>query len=307
MRNSIVMALLTLLLTSPCTLWAVPYDDLPFSVPEGEFHPLRALTDADFQKKLEKRLNKKSNWSRLIKQQKMAVGVVDLSDPDHIRFARVNGGTMIYAASLPKLAIMLAAVQGFEDGTLKETPDIINDLNEMIRKSDNEAANRVIDKVGLKKIEFVLEDPRYEFYDEDRGGGLWMGKRYAKEGDRNPDPLNGISHGATATQVCRFYYLLAMGRLVSQERSSQMLGFMVDPGLNHKFVNTLHRIDPDATLYRKSGTWKTWHSDSVMVWGSDWRRYILVALVDDPKGEQILRSLIPAVEDVLRMKKTTKP
>lgn len=177
----------------------------------------------------------------------------------------------------------------------------------MIRKSDNQAANRIIDKVGLKKIETVLTDPRYEFYDEERGGGIWMGKRFAKQGRRNPDPLHGISHGATATQVCRFYYLLSVGRLVSPERSRQMMGFLVDPGLNHKFVNTLHRIVPGATLYRKSGTWKTWHADSVMVWGPVWRRYILVALVDDPKGEHILRNLIPAVEEVLRSKKTTKP
>ncbi|MEZ4763593.1 MAG: hypothetical protein R3C26_10460 [Calditrichia bacterium] len=40
--------------------------------------------------------------------------------------------------------------------------------------------------------------------------------------------------------------------------------------------------------------------DSMLCWGPNWRRYILVGLVEDAKGEQILRDLVPAVEEVLR-------
>ena len=63
-------------------------------------------------------------WQSLINKKRMAVGVVDLSDPLQPRFARVNGRTMMYAASLPKIAILLAAYVCFEDGTLQETPEI---------------------------------------------------------------------------------------------------------------------------------------------------------------------------------------
>jgi len=48
--------------------------------------------------------------------------MVDLSDPADTRFAQVNGGTMMYTASLPKIAILLAAYQCFEDGELKSPP-----------------------------------------------------------------------------------------------------------------------------------------------------------------------------------------
>ena len=41
------------------------------------------------------------------------------------------------------------------------------------------------------------------------GGGLWVGKRYAAAGKRLPDPMNGLSHGATVEQVSRF--LLPLG------------------------------------------------------------------------------------------------
>ena len=48
-----------------------------------------------------------------------------------------------------------------------------------------------------------------------------MGKRFAKKGKRYPDPLMGISHGASVTQVCRFYYLLALGKLVNPDRTAK--------------------------------------------------------------------------------------
>lgn len=110
-----ILAFIIMLSSSPSFSQPLPVSGLPYSIPNDQFKPMRSLTDYAFQKRLEKRLNQKANWAKLIKEQKMAVGVVDLSDPNTIRFARVNGKTMIYAASLPKLAIMLAAVQGFED------------------------------------------------------------------------------------------------------------------------------------------------------------------------------------------------
>jgi beta-lactamase class A len=152
--------------------------------------------------------------------------------------------------------------------------------------------------VGFQKIADVMQDPRYLLYDKEHGGGLWVGKRYAAGGNRNPDPMQGISHAATADQVCRFYYLLATGQLVSRSRSEQMLKYMGNPGLHHKFVNTLDRIAPAAQVFRKSGSWSMYHADSVLVWGPN-RRYILVALVEDESGEMICRELVSSVERAL--------
>jgi beta-lactamase class A len=82
-----------------------------------------------------------------------------------------------------------------------------------------------------------------------------------------------------------------------------MLDIMVDPKLHHKFVNSIEKIDPDAKLYRKSGSWQSYHSDSILVWGDGWRKYILVALIDDPNGETIIRNLLPEIEQILQPKK----
>ena len=273
---------------------------LPFTIDQNQVKPLRQLLNPQLQKNLDTVLRSNKKWNYLISRKKMAVGLVDISDPQNIKFARVNGDVMMYAASLPKLAILFAAYQAFEDSSLEETPEILDDIHLMIARSDNAAATRMIDCIGFTKIQKTLMDPKYELYDMKRGGGLWVGKRYAKTGVRIPDPLMGISHGATVTQVCRFYYLLAIGRLINRERSIQMLEMLVDPELHHKFVNTYDHLVPDAKLYRKSGTWQKWHADSVLIWGPVWRRYILTALVESEDGESICRNLIPSVESVLR-------
>lgn len=275
--------------------------ELPIPTDDSRIKPLRSLIDSSLQLELEKELDANHQWKRLIDQKKMAVGIVDISNPDEVKFARINGNHMMYAASLPKIAILLAAMDAMDKGQLKETPEIKKDMRLMISKSNNAASTRMIDRLGYEKIEAVMTDPKYEFYDEDLGGGLWVGKRYGGGGNTNREPLKNLSHAATVTQVCRYYYLLANGKLVNEARSKQMLDILENPEIHHKFVNTLDQIAPDARLFRKSGSWRSYHSDSILVWGKDPnRRYILVALVDDANGEQIIRSLVKPVEKVIR-------
>ncbi len=276
---------------------------LPIKVNDSKIKPLMSFTNKNLQVNLEKELNGNPEWKRLIANKKMAVGVVDLSNPNMVKYASVNGNHMMYAASLPKIAILLAAMDAIEKGELKETQTVKNDMRIMISKSNNAASTRMIDRVGYDKIESVMTDPKYMFYDEDRGGGLWVGKRYGGGGNTNREPLKNLSHAASVNQVCRYYYLLAHGKLVNEKRSKQMLEIMADPDLHHKFVSTIEKIAPNATLFRKSGSWKTYHSDSILVWGNDpSRRYILVALIDDSNGEQIIRSLVKPIEKALKAK-----
>lgn len=261
--------------------------------------PLRELADADLQRRLESVLNANPTWKSLIAQKKMSVGLVDLADLSQVKYASINGDHMMYAASLPKIAVLLAAMDAIENGELKETLEVKYDMKMMISKSNNQATTRMIDRVGFAKIEEVLTSERYALYDKEYNGGLWVGKRYAKSGATNREPLKNLSHAATATQVCRFYYLLAQGKLVNEARSKQMLKIMEDPALHHKFVNTLDQIAPTARLFRKSGSWSSFHSDSILVWGADGRKYILVALINNDNGEQIIRNLVKPVEKAL--------
>jgi len=264
--------------------------------------PLRNQTDQELQSKLEQKILSDKKMANLMARKKISIGLVDLQDLDNVRFAEINGDEMMYAASLPKIAVLLAAMDALESGELEDSPAVQKDMFLMINKSDNRASTRMIDRVGFEKIEAVLTDPRYKLYDENYGGGLWVGKRYAAQGKRNPDPMKGLSHAATATQVSRFYYMMVRGELVCDDRSRQMMDIMSDPGLHHKFVNTLDKVAPDAKLFRKSGSWRNYHADSVLVWGED-RRYILVALAEDAEGERTMRNLVTNIEEVLEIGK----
>lgn len=296
MYSRIIVQFLLFLMVLPISA----QNELPITIDDSKIQPLRQLLDSTLQATLEKEITKNPIWKKLVSQKKMAVGLVDLSDPENVRFARVNGNHMMYAASLPKIAILLAAMDAIEKGELIETKEVTKDMVLMISKSNNAASTRMIDRVGYEKLEAVMTDPKYEFYDEDKGGGLWVGKRYGGGGKTNREPLKNLSHAASVTQVCRYYYLLANGKLVNEMRSKQMLSIMEDPALHHKFVNTLDKIAPNARLFRKSGSWKSYHSDSILVWGENPnRRYVLVALIDDPRGEQIIRSLVKPIEKVL--------
>lgn len=281
---------------------------LPIQISNSEIKPLTTFQNQTLQDNLEKQLSTKPKWKHLIANKKMAVGVVDLSNPNQVRFASVNGNHMMYAASLPKIAILLAAMDALEKGELEETDAVKKDMKIMISKSDNGAATRMIDRVGYEKIEGVMTDPKYMLYDEDKGGGLWVGKRYGGGGDTNREPIKNLSHAASVNQVCRYFYLLSHGKLVSENRSKQMLDIMGNPALHHKFVNTLDQVAPKAKLFRKSGSWKTYHSDAILVWGNDpSRRYILVALIDDASGEQIIRNLVKPIEKAIKAKATSTP
>ncbi|WP_372794530.1 serine hydrolase [Lutibacter sp.] len=291
-----LIIVLTLFITSTVK----SQSDLPLRLDDSKIKPLNSLKNSDLQNSLEQELNKVPSWKKLIAQNKMAVGVIDLSDPQDAKYASVNSNQMMYAASLPKIAVLLAAMDAIEKGQLKETPEVIKDMKLMISNSNNQASTRMIDRLGYAKIESVMTDDKYKLYDKTYGG-LWVGKRYAAGGSTNREPLKHLSHAATVAQVCKYYYLLANGKLVNNERSKEMLDIMENPALHHKFVNTLDLIAPGARLFRKSGSWKNFHSDSILVWGKEaTRRYILVALIDDANGESIIRNLVVPIEKALK-------
>ena len=217
------------------------------------------------------------------------VALVIVTDPANPRLAEINGHEMVYAASLPKIAILLGAAVAIEEGRLVLDAALHKDLNDMIRYSCNACATRVLEQVGRQELLDTLQSPALQFYDEDSSGGLWVGKDYGPGTAYQRDPLEGLSHGATAFQAARFYYRLHTRSLVSPALSEMMLETLVDPGISHKFVKSLEGY-PGIKIYRKSGTWKTYHADSALVtYGG--HAYIMVALANHQQGSSWLEKL----------------
>jgi beta-lactamase class A len=231
-------------------------------------------------------------------RKRLSVVVVDITDTSSPRMAYVNPNEMMYAASLPKIAILLGAFEKIANGEMPLDDEILEKLKRMIRNSSNAAATDILHRVGMEYLAELLQSPRYRLYDPGKNGGLWVGKDYAKAPAWKRDPLHNLSHGATALQVARFYYLLETGQLVSPEISRLMKSILADPAIEHKFVKGLKEIQPDSEIYRKSGTWGPYHSDSAIV-EHHGRRYIAVALAKSASGERWLQKLIVALDDII--------
>lgn len=265
--------------------------------PQSAFPSLREAKSPALQIQLEKRL-KRLNLDGAVRRGDLAVALVDVTDPQHPSLAQVNGDSMMYAASLPKIAILLAAFERIQDGKLQLNAENRQLMTDMIRYSSNSAATAMIQRVGGEYINTVLSSPKYRLYDTRYNGGLWVGKEYATGVAYHRDPLHNLSHGATAIQVARFYYMMETGQLVSPALSKQMKAIMGDPGINHKFVKGLMDVSPDALIYRKSGSWRNWHADSAIVEHAG-RTYIAVALAQSPKGGEWLKSLISELDGII--------
>ena len=273
--------------------------NLPY--PSTYYEEVDEKRDPKLQKNLEAMISRNPLWRKLVRKKRMSVAIVDLREMSNLKYASVNGRNMVYAASLPKISVLLTALEEVKEGNLEYTPALKKDLRLMIAKSNNAATTRVIEILGYDKIAETMTRNKYGFYDIYNGGGLWVGKKYAKAGKKNPDPLKGLSHAANVDQVARFYTMLAYGKLVDHDFNLEMMSYLVDPEINHKFVKSLNNLDADVDIYRKSGSWRQFHCDSALVFGEDDRRYIIVALIEDTNGGRICTNLVEKAEEALEI------
>jgi len=236
-------------------------------------------------------------YDRAIKDKRLAVVLVDITRLKKPRVAAVNGNTMIYAASVPKIAILLGAFVEIREGNMALDDATRNSLTDMIRFSSNRDATTMLNRVGKERLLEILQSEEFDLYDPEAGGGLWIGKEYGKSPAYKRDPLHNFSHGATAMQVARFYYLLETGQVVDEELSIEMKTMLGDPGIKHKFVKGLENY-PDVKIYRKSGSWRQWHGDSAIVEAGG-KKYIVVGLVEDANGGVWLSRMIKPIHELM--------
>jgi beta-lactamase class A len=223
-----------------------------------------------------------------------AAGLLDLNTS---RLALIYPDRIEYAASVPKVGILLTYFHDHPEAIDKLDPKTEHELGLMAKASNNEMASKFSHQLGLKHIQEVLGE--YHFYDADHGGGIWVGKHYGKDSERYPDPVGKHSHAATVRQLVRYFLLLEQGKLVSPAASEKMKQIFLSPDIPHddiKFVKGLK--GRDVQIIRKWGSWENWYHDCALVSGGG-RHYILVALTQHPKGDEYLEALAPAVDDWL--------
>lgn len=223
-----------------------------------------------------------------------SVGLLDLNT---LKFAAVRPDREDYAASVPKIGILLGYFQLRPEAATNLDAQTRHELGDMIKQSSNEMAAKYSRELGLKPIQAVIDS--YHLYDADHGGGLWVGKHYGQDGERYGDPAGNNSHAATVRQLIRYYLLLEQGQLVSPAASKTMREIFESPDIPHrddKFVKGL--AGRDVQVLRKAGWWEDWYLDSAIITGGG-RHYITVAMTHHPKGEEYLIEYAEAVDDLM--------
>jgi len=257
---------------------------------------LRNAQDPELQAGLE-RVVRDLGIASAVGEGRLALALVDVSPGAKPRLAMLNGHDMVYAASLPKIAILLGAFVEAELGRFPLDEPRLAAMANMIRFSSNEDATRVLRWVGEQRLIDILQSDRFRLYDAAGAGGLWVGKAYGKDDAYRRDPVRHLSHGATAFQVARLYYLLANDALLTPRLNALMKWTLSKPGIHHKFVKGLESR-PGVTIYRKSGTWKDFHADSALVEYGE-HRYIMVGLARHPDGGDWLARLAAPLHDLI--------
>lgn len=263
---------------------------------EEKYPNLHDCFDGDLQNRLEAVLE---NFMLVeaVKNNRFSIALVDVTDLENPKVAAVNGDHMVYAASLPKIAILLGAFKQIENGDMLWDEKTKQTLTDMIRISSNRAASEMLRRVGPDRLASILQSSKYRLYAPRFNGGLWCGKEYGKQRAWKRDPLHNLSHGATAMQTARFYYMLETHQLVSPTLTRHMKEILSKPAIRHKFVKGLEER-PGSKIYRKSGSWKRWHADSAIVENGK-HKYIIVGLAEHPDGGKWLKRLITPLHDLI--------
>ena len=82
----------------------------------------------------------------------LAVVLVDVTEIDEPKVASVNGDVMMYAASLPKIAVLLAVFEHVAQGKMELDDETKELLEDMIRESSNSATTELMHRVGKQNI-----------------------------------------------------------------------------------------------------------------------------------------------------------
>lgn len=232
----------------------------PLAYPE-----LRDSHDPDLQRALDERFKSDTLFMDGVRKKELSIILVDVTDLNRPKVAGYNPNLMLYAASLPKIAIALGIMVEVERGRFDLDAETHAQLVRMIRHSSNQDATALLHRVGFERLVEILQDERYgKLYDPSHGGGLWVGKDYGKSAVWRRDPLKGISHGASAMQVARFYYGIITGTIIDIKYLSVFEEIFGNPAINHKFVKGL-KGKKDTKIYRKSGSWRDFHADSAVI------------------------------------------
>ncbi len=230
--------------------------------------------------------------------------LIDLRDPRLPKMASYHGDEKVYPASVIKAFYMVAAYYQVQQGMLRLDSGLRRDLKLMIEISDNQATNRILDRLTNTVSGDSLEGTAYqEFaYKRDwvnryfRSIGFdsvnacqktWDGDPFGRDlqllgNKEGPNYVN--SNKLTTGETALLLYLIHQGKVVSRSACAEMLKLMrrkVDA--NDRFL--AGALPKGSRLWSKQGLVDTKRHDAGIIELANGARFILVVFTDKSAGD----------------------
>ncbi len=183
------------------------------------------------------------------------------------------------SASLIKLFIMATAYEEIEKGTLNKA-EVIDDIKIMINNSDNDAANRMIDRLGFDKINNYINSHEYTSTQIHR------------------KMLQGTENGDNYTSVLDVGKLLEemyRGRCVSESASQEMIEILKSQTLTSKIPAG---VPSGVQTANKTGELSTVENDAAIVY-KDGAPYVVVIMSNEVSNTAEARNNIKEMSSMI--------
>jgi len=247
-----------------------------------------------------------------LRQDKIAITVIDLADPKNPARASYRGEEPIYPASVVKLFYLVAAHHQMEAGALARSPEFDRALRDMIVDSSNDATHYVVDMLTGTTAGPELSDAALRDWMEKRNlmnryfAGLgyekinvdqkpWCEGPYGRE-RQGLGPNFEFRNRLTTDAVARIWYEIVTGRAASPAGTSAMMNLLHrDPFAKSEDADDQataysgKSLPPGSQYYSKAGWTSDTRHDTAYIRLPNGAAYILaVFTVDNSKQTEMI-------------------
>ena len=250
-----------------------------------------------------------------LKDEDVAVTLIDLREPAKPRSGSFRGGEPIYPASVVKLFYLAATHRWLEDGKLKDSDELRQTLRDMIVDSSNDASGAIVDTLSGVGNGAPLPDDEMKVWVEKRQAvnryyasmgytGINVCQKAYAEGAYVRERVflgpkfenrNKLTTDATARLLCE----IVTGKAVTPERSRQMMDLLKrdptakpDGNDDQNTGFTAKALPMGSKLWSKGGWTSTARHDAAYVETQDGLKFVLVIFTT---GHARNRELLPAI------------
>jgi len=274
---------------------------------------MQAMLDAAFNETLEKFKDKN------LKAENLSATVIDLRDPNNLRWASVRGEEKYYPASVPKMFYMVALQRWLEDGRVRLTPEMERGQRDMVVDSSNEATQYILDV--LTQTSSGAEMPEKEFE-------IWSFKRnivnryFAAQDYRNInvnqktfcEDAYGIEQQfrgykgqnrnmLTTNATARLLAEIVLGKTNTPERNRIMMNLMKrepfaekkdSQAIDFTGIALINKNMKDARLWSKAGWTSKARHDAAYIETPEGLKFVIVVFTENFATE---RDIIPTIAE----------